>query len=158
DRVAGAIEGFGFVVPRTENRELIAATWTSIKWPHRAPADRVLIRCYVGGVGREEVLNVEDRDLLATIRAELATLCGIRAEPIYTEVNRWWKAMPQYTVGHLDRLHQLEAVLSRYPGLALAGAAYRGVGIPDCIRDGAAAAEKIIQDLLGEARRPGSSQ
>ncbi|MCP9446461.1 MAG: protoporphyrinogen oxidase [Nitrospira sp.] len=153
EQLAGAIEGFGFVVPRIEGRDLIAATWTSLKWPHRAPADRVLIRCYAGGAGREDVLNADDRELVAKIRAELSALCGVRAEPVYTEVNRWWKAMPQYTVGHLDRLNQLEAALSRYPGLALTGAAYRGVGIPDCIRDGTAAAEKIVQDLLGEGRR-----
>jgi oxygen-dependent protoporphyrinogen oxidase len=153
EQLAGAIEGFGFVVPRTEGRDLIAATWTSLKWPHRAPADRVLIRCYVGGMGRDDVLNVDDHGLVAKIRAELSALCGIRAEPVYAEVNRWWKAMPQYTVGHLDRLNQLEASLSRYPGLALTGAAYRGVGIPDCIRDGAGAAEKIARDLSGESRR-----
>lgn len=155
ERLAGAIEGFGFVVPRTEGRDLIAATWTSLKWPHRAPADRVLIRCYVGGMGRDDVLNVDDHGLVDKIRAELSALCGIRAEPVYAEVNRWWKAMPQYTVGHLDRLNQLEASLSRYPGLALTGAAYRGVGIPDCIRDGAGAAEKIARDLSGESRHAG---
>lgn len=154
EKVAGAVEGFGFVVPRAEGRDLIAATWTSLKWPHRAPADQVLIRCYVGGVGREDLLHLDDRELLARICIELATFCGIRAEPVYTEVNRWWKAMPQYTIGHLDRLNQLEAALGRYPGLALTGAAYRGVGIPDCIRDGTTAAEKIVQDLLGEGRRP----
>ncbi len=152
EQLAGAIEGFGFVVPRTEGRDLLAATWTSLKWPYRAPADRVLIRCYVGGVGRDDILNLDDRELAAKIRAELSALCGIRAEPVYAEVNRWWKAMPQYTVGHLDRLNQLEAALSRYPGLALTGAAYRGVGIPDCIRDGTAAAEKIVRDLSGEGR------
>ncbi|MCA1957982.1 MAG: protoporphyrinogen oxidase [Nitrospira sp.] len=155
EQLAGAIEGFGFVVPRTEGRDLLAATWTSLKWPYRAPADRVLIRCYVGGVGRDDILNLDDRELAAKIRAELSALCGIRAEPVYAEVNRWWKAMPQYTVGHLDRLNQLEAALSRYPGLALTGAAYRGVGIPDCIRDGAAAAEKIAKDLSGEGRHAG---
>lgn len=149
-QVGGAIEGFGFVVPRREGRELIAATWTSLKWPYRAPADQVLVRCYVGGVGREQVLEREDRELVARVRRELAAICGIRAEPRYTEVNRWWKAMPQYTLGHLDRLTQLEAALSRYPGLVLVGAAYRGVGIPDCIRDGMTAAEKMLADLTGD--------
>ncbi|MCP9440018.1 MAG: protoporphyrinogen oxidase [Nitrospira sp.] len=156
EKLAGAIEGFGFVVPRSEGRDLIATTWTSLKWPHRAPPDQILIRCYVGGVGRDDLLHLDDRELLARICAELATFCGIHAEPVYAEVNRWWKAMPQYTIGHLDRLSQLEAALGRYPGLALTGAAYRGVGIPDCIRDGAAAAEKIVRDLLGEGRRPES--
>ncbi|MDF0675290.1 MAG: protoporphyrinogen oxidase [Nitrospira sp.] len=144
-----AIEGFGFIVPRTEQRHLIAATWTSLKWPHRAPADQLLLRCYVGGVGREEILRLDDEQLTAKVRAELSALCGIRAEPSYSEVNRWWKGMPQYTLGHLDRLAQLDAAVSRYPGLVLTGAGYRGVGIPDCIRDGAVAAERVVQDLLG---------
>jgi oxygen-dependent protoporphyrinogen oxidase len=147
DKVAGAVEGFGFIVPRIEGRNLIAATWTSLKWPYRAPADQVLLRCYVGGVGREGILQVDDGELLAKVRAELSAICGITAEPGYVEVNRWRKAMPQYTVGHLDRLSRLEAALSRYPGLALTGAAYRGVGIPDCIRDGALTAARIVRDL-----------
>ena len=148
--LTSAIEGFGFIVPRREQRHLIAATWTSLKWPHRAPADQLLVRGYVGGVGREDILRLDDNTLAATVREELAELCGITAEPSYTEVNRWWKAMPQYTVGHLDRLEQLDAAVSRYPGLVLTGAAYRGVGIPDCIRDGAVAAKRAIRDLLGK--------
>ena len=148
--VAGAVGGFGFIVPRIEGRDLIAATWTSLKWPHRAPADQLLVRCYVGGVGREDILTRDDRQLTAIVRSELDALCGLKAEPMYTEVNRWWKGMPQYTIGHLDRLTQLEAALSRYPGLVLTGAGYRGVGIPDCIRDGAIAAERVVQDLLAE--------
>ncbi len=147
---ASAIEGFGFIVPRTEQRDLIAATWTSLKWPHRAPADQLLARCYVGGVGREDILRLDDDALTIKVRTELAAVCGIHAEPSYTEVNRWWKAMPQYTIGHLDRLAQLDAAVSRYPGLVLTGAGYRGVGIPDCIRDGVVAAKRIVQDLSGE--------
>lgn len=147
--VAGAVEGFGFIVPRKEGRDLIAATWTSLKWPHRAPANQVLIRCYVGGVGREAILQLDDDQLVARVRAELSALCGIKAEPGYVEVNRWWKAMPQYTLGHLDRLTQLDAALSRYGGLVLTGAGYRGVGIPDCIRDGALAAGRVVRYLSG---------
>jgi protoporphyrinogen/coproporphyrinogen III oxidase len=148
--VAGAVEGFGFIVPRKEGRDLIAATWTSLKWPHRAPSDRVLIRCYAGGVGREAILQLDDQSLIARVRAELSTICGITAEPKYVEVNRWWKAMPQYTIGHLDRLAQLDAALSRYGGLVLTGAGYRGVGIPDCIRDGAVAAGRVVRHLSGQ--------
>lgn len=147
--VGRAVEGFGFIVPRAEGRDLIAATWTSLKWPHRAPPDQVLVRCYVGGVGREAILQQDDDQLIATVRAELSAICGITARPMYAEVNRWWKAMPQYTIGHLDRLQQLEAALSRYGGLVLTGAGYRGVGIPDCIRDGAVAAERVIRHLAG---------
>jgi oxygen-dependent protoporphyrinogen oxidase len=147
DKVAGAVEGFGFIVPRIEGRDLIAATWTSLKWPHRAPADRVLVRCYVGGVGREAILQSDDDLLIKRVRAELSALCGMTVEPDYVEVNRWWNAMPQYTLGHLSRLVQLDAALSRYPGLVLTGAGYRGVGIPDCIRDGKAAAGLVIRYL-----------
>jgi len=150
EKVSGVVEGFGFIVPRAEERDLIAATWTSLKWPYRAPAGQVLIRCYVGGIGRDAILKLDDKDLLAKVRADLAALCGIQAEPVYAEVNRWWKAMPQYILGHLDRLSQLDAAVSRYPGLALTGAAYRGVGIPDCIRDGALTASRILKDLTGD--------
>jgi oxygen-dependent protoporphyrinogen oxidase len=148
--VSGAADGFGFVVPRAEGRDLIAATWTSLKWPYRAPPDQLLVRCYVGGVGREAILQLDDRALVARVREELASMCGITAEPGYVEVNRWMKAMPQYTMGHLERLSQIEAALSRYGGLNLTGAGYRGVGIPDCIRDGAVAAERVIRYLSGE--------
>jgi len=150
--LTSAIEGFGFIVPRTEQRHVIAATWTSLKWPYRAPADQLLVRCYVGGVGREDILQLDDDALREKVREELAAVCGIRAEPRYAEVNRWWKAMPQYTLGHLDRLAQLEVAVSRYPGLVLTGAAYRGVGIPDCIRDGSLASERIVRDLIGGTR------
>jgi oxygen-dependent protoporphyrinogen oxidase len=150
--VSGAAEGFGFVVPRAEGRDLIAATWTSLKWPHRAPPDQLLVRCYVGGVGREAILQLDDQALVARVREELASMCGVKAEPGYVEVNRWMKAMPQYTLGHLERLNQIEAALSRYGGLVLTGAGYRGVGIPDCIRDGAVAADRVVRYLSGERR------
>lgn len=148
--VSGTAEGFGFVVPRAEGRDLIAATWTSLKWPHRAPPDQLLVRCYVGGVGREAILTLDDQALVARVRAELASMCGVTAEPGYVEVNRWMRAMPQYTMGHLDRLAQIEAALSRYGGLILTGAGYQGVGIPDCIRDGAVAAARVVRYLSGE--------
>jgi oxygen-dependent protoporphyrinogen oxidase len=101
-------------------------------------------------VGREDILQLDDDALTVKVREELAVVCGIRVEPSYAEVNRWWKAMPQYTLGHLDRLAQLEAAVSRYPGLVLTGAGYRGVGIPDCIYNGAAAGERVVRNLLGD--------
>ncbi len=148
--VGGAVQGFGFVVPRIEKRDLIAATWTSLKWPHRAPPDRLMVRGYVGGVGRESILELDDAALVGRIRAELKQICGITADPTYVEVNRWMNAMPQYRLGHLERLAQAEAALTRYGGLVLTGSAYRGIGIPDCIRDGAAAADKVVRYLTGE--------
>ncbi len=150
--IGGAVQGFGFIVPRIEQRNLIAATWTSLKWPYRAPADQLMVRCYVGGVGREKILELDDQPLVAKVREELTAVCGVTAEPTYVEVNRWMKAMPQYQLGHLERLEQIEGALGRYGGLVLTGAAYRGVGIPDCIRDGALAAERVIRYLSGQRR------
>jgi protoporphyrinogen/coproporphyrinogen III oxidase len=148
--IGGSIQGFGFVVPRLERRDLIAATWTSLKWPHRAPADRLLARCYVGGAGRESILELDDAALVERVRDELKEICGLTTAPLYAEVNRWVKAMPQYPLGHLDRVQQAEVALSRYGGVVLTGAAYRGVGIPDCIRQGTVAAKKVMRYLSGE--------
>lgn len=141
------VSGFGFVVPRVERRDLLAATWTSLKWPHRAPASQTLVRCYLGGVGREAILQEDDRALVRRVREDLQRMTGVTGEPAYAEVNRWDRGMPQYTLGHLDRLDTIQRSLDRYPGLVLAGASYRGIGIPDCIRDGADAATAVIRFL-----------
>lgn len=146
-QVRAQIEGFGFVVPRIEQRSLLAATWTSLKWSHRAPEDKVLVRCYVGGIGREAMLAQPDQALVAQSQEELAQLAGVRGAPEYVEVNRWERAMPQYLVGHLDRVAAVDTALSRFPGVLLTGAAYRGVGIPDCIRDGQEAAARAFDVL-----------
>lgn len=143
------VSGFGFVVPRIEGRDLLAATWTSLKWPHRAPATQTLVRCYLGGVGREAILREDDAVLIRRVRDELCDIAGVTAEPDYAEVNRWDRGMPQYTLGHLDRLETIRRSLDRYPGLVLAGAAYRGIGIPDCIRDGTDAAGGLIRLFTG---------
>ncbi|MBA5868723.1 MAG: protoporphyrinogen oxidase [Nitrospira sp. CR2.1] len=145
--VGRSLQGFGFVVPRVEGRDVIAATWTSIKWPHRAPPDEVSVRCYLGGVGREAILERDDEALVRCVRDELASIVGLYANPQYVEVNRWHRAMPQYTIGHLDRLAQLEAAVSRFGGLTITGAGYRGVGLPDCIRDGAETAARTLRYL-----------
>ena len=151
DAVGNRLQGFGFVVPRMEGRDLIAATWTSLKWPHRAPPQEVSVRCYLGGVGREAILQREDEALARCVRDELASIVGLQATPRYVEVNRWHRAMPQYTLGHLDRLAQMETALSRFGGLAVTGAAYRGVGIPDCIRDGTETAAQTLRYLQAAA-------
>lgn len=147
--IGRAVQGFGFVVPRIEQRDLIAATWTSLKWPHRAPAHQLLARCYVGGEGRESILELDDEALISRVKTELTEICGLATEPTYKEVNRWTRAMPQYRLGHLERLEQAEVALSRYGGVVLTGSAYRGVGIPDCIREGTTAAEKVLRYLSG---------
>ena len=146
-QVSGAVTGFGFVVPRVEQRALLAATWTSSKWPHRAPSSQTLIRCYVGGVGREEWLKTDDATLVARIRQELRDIAGLVGEPQYVEVKRWDRGMPQYTLGHLDRVDRIQLLMKEARGLFLAGAAYRGVGIPDCIRDGNDTAAMVLRYL-----------
>jgi oxygen-dependent protoporphyrinogen oxidase len=148
DGILGTPRGYGFVVPRVEGRQLIAATWSSNKWPSRViPGEHVIVRGYVGGVGREWVLNGTDDDLVHVVRAELRILAGLDGEPVHTEVHRYPQGMPQYTVGHLDRVARLRAQLADWPGLAVTGAAYGGVGIPDCIADATATAGAISSAL-----------
>jgi protoporphyrinogen/coproporphyrinogen III oxidase len=144
DDVGTPPAGYGFVVPRAEGRHLLAATWGSGKWPGRAPAGQVLVRGYVGGVGREAVLDADDDGLVHLVRAELAALAGIRGTPVHREVHRYPAGMPQYTVGHLGRVERIRQALAACPGLAVTGAAYGGVGVPDCIAD----AERTARSLL----------
>jgi protoporphyrinogen/coproporphyrinogen III oxidase len=142
------LNGFGFVVPRREGRRIMACTWTSSKFSHRAPVDRVLLRCFLGGAGREEVVGLSDKEMVELVREDLGGVMGIAEEPIVRRVYRWERANPQYPVGHLERLAEIDDRLSRLPGLFLAGAAYRGVGVPDCIRQGKEAAERAFKFLL----------
>jgi len=137
------LDGYGFVVPRVERRILLASTWSSSKWDYRAPDGSALIRSYIGGAGREAVLERPDDEIVALVRGELRAIMGVAEEPVLAKVYRWPRAMPQYLVGHLDRLAAIEERLTRLPGVFAAGAAYRGVGIPDCIRDGLGAAERV---------------
>ncbi len=137
------LPGFGFVVPFAENRPLLAATFASRKWAGRAPAGHELIRGFVGGARRPDLAALDEPALIAVVRDELRALLGIAAEPVLVRTQRYVRAMPQYAVGHLDRVTTIEARVATLPGLALAGAAYRGVGIPDCIRSGEAAADAV---------------
>lgn len=143
------VRGFGFIVPRVEGRDLLAATWTSLKWPHRAPPSQTLVRCYVGGAGREDLLKADDDTIVRRVREDLRHIAGITAEPTYTEVNRWERGMPQYVLGHRNKLDRIQAALSNFQGLYFTGAAYRGVGVPDCIRDGMETADLVVKYLTG---------
>jgi oxygen-dependent protoporphyrinogen oxidase len=145
-------EGYGFVVPRVEQRDLIAATWSSQKWPGRAPPGQVLVRGYVGGAARESVLEADDDSLVRLVRAELFAMAGIAGRPVYAEVHRYPEGMPQYTIGHGARVERIRAELSGWPGLAVTGAAYGGVGIPDCIADATAAAGSVLAGLAVPVR------
>jgi len=141
------LEGHGFVVARGEPLQLTACTWMSSKWPHRAPAGVALLRCYLGAAGRDALVDEDDERLVDAARADLASTLGIDAAPTFTHVTRWRRAMPQYLPGHLDRLAAIETALAALPGIALAGAGYRGVGISDCVRQGAEAASRVIEAL-----------
>jgi protoporphyrinogen/coproporphyrinogen III oxidase len=137
--------GFGFLVPRSEGKRLLAATFVHNKFPHRAPEDRALLRCFFAGSNAETVWSLSDEKIVAIVRNELQQIVGLRAEPLFARVYRWKSAMAQYGVGHLERLDRIERLRQQLPGLALAGNAYRGIGVPDCVRSGRAAAEQLLQ-------------
>ena len=138
------LDGFGVVVPRTEGRSLLACTFSSVKYPGRAPEGHALLRCFVGGALNERVLESDDAALVMAARDELRQALGITAEPVLTRVARWTKAMPQYHVGHAARVEAIEQCVAALPGLHVCGGAYRGVGIADCVRSGEAAAERVF--------------
>jgi oxygen-dependent protoporphyrinogen oxidase len=145
--VPHALDGFGIVVPQTERRSVFACTFSSVKYPGRAPEGHVLLRCFVGGALNEGILESDDSALIAGTRNELRELLGITGEPVLSRVARWTKAMPQYHVGHAGRVETIERCAAALPGLHLAGGAYRGVGIADCVRSGEAAAEQVFGAL-----------
>lgn len=140
------LDGYGYVIPRCEGRQALACTWTSTKFPHRAPGGYALLRVFVGRAGQEDDLPWDEAGLLSLAKDELRQTLGILAEPILARVFRWERAMPQYNLGHPERLKRIESALESLPGLALAGNGYRGIGIPDCIHSGELAAQKILSN------------
>ncbi len=142
--VAHPLDGFGFVVPHVERRPIIACTFSSVKYPGRAPEGHALLRVFVGGALNEAVLSEDDAALVRIAREQIGPLLGIRGEPLFSRVNRYPRAMPQYLVGHARRVDAIEGCLARLPGLRLAGGAYRGVGIADCVRSGEEAADALL--------------
>jgi oxygen-dependent protoporphyrinogen oxidase len=135
------------VIPRSEGRQALACTWTSTKFPHRAPEDSALLRVFIGRAGQEDTLHWEESALLEAAREEVRSTLGINAEPILARVFLWERAMPQYNLGHPERVERIGSALARWPGLALAGNGYKGIGIPDCIHSGEEAAEKIWESI-----------
>ena len=152
DDVPHPLDGFGFVVPRAEGRDLLACTFSSVKYPGRAPAGFVLLRCFLGGALNATALDDGDAELARRARSDLRAALGVEADPVLTRVARHPASMPQYRVGHLLTVEAIKTQLDALPGLGLAGAAYRGVGIADCVRSGEAAAERA---LLGAPLSPG---
>jgi oxygen-dependent protoporphyrinogen oxidase len=136
--------GFGFLVPRSEGKRLLAATFVHSKFPHRAPDDRALLRCFFAGSNAEDIWDLSDDAIIAIVRTELQRIIGLRATPLFARVYKWKSAMAQYSVGHLDRLERIERLRQQLPGLALAGNGYRGIGVPDCVRSGQNAAKQLL--------------
>ena len=139
------LDGFGFVVPQTERRPIIACTFSSVKYPGRAPEGFALLRVFMGGALNEAILEGDDETLSRVARAELGELLGVTPPPLFSRVSRYPKAMPQYHVGHLARVEAIEGCLRAHPGLALVGGAYRGVGISDCVRSAEEAAARLME-------------
>jgi oxygen-dependent protoporphyrinogen oxidase len=139
------LRGTGFLVPYTEKCAITGCTWSSSKWAGRAPDDMALLRVFLGRSLADEVKSAPDSDLVATARGALREILSIGTEPALATVQRWPDALPQYEVGHLDRIARIEAELDAFPGLHLAGTSYRGVGIPDCVRQGRDIARRIAE-------------
>lgn len=151
EQIPHPLDGFGFVVPHVEGRALLAGTFSSLKYPGRAPAGTMLVRAFVGGALQPELVELDDDALAAAVRRELADLIGVRATPRLQRIARWRRAMPQYQVGHLEHVARIRA-RSAALGVHLAGNAYEGVGIPDCIRSGEAAADAVAKHLACDLR------
>jgi oxygen-dependent protoporphyrinogen oxidase len=139
--------GFGFLVPRSEGRRLLAATFVHNKFPHRAPENRALIRCFLGGARDDQIQQTSEKEILEIVRGELRHIVGVNADPLFARVFKWKSSMAQYSVGHLERLQRIESLCRKTTGLALAGNGYNGIGVPDCVRSGADAAGKILTEM-----------
>jgi oxygen-dependent protoporphyrinogen oxidase len=149
DQVTHPLRGFGYVVPRAEGRGVMATTWSSSKFAHRAPEGHVLVRSFVGRAGLEASAQLDDDELTVLVRRELREVMSIAAEPEFVEIFRWPRGMPQYQVGHADLVVRIEEGVAGVPGVELAGGAYHGIGIGDCLREGAAAAERALEHVRG---------
>ncbi|HEU4988203.1 MAG TPA: protoporphyrinogen oxidase [Gemmatimonadaceae bacterium] len=143
------LDATGYVVPRVQGRPVLACTWVSSKFEGRSPAGHALFRLFLGGAGRGSFVERSDDELLDVVRGEMRDVMGITADPELMRVNRYDRAMPQYHVGHLERVAAIRTQAARNPGLAIAGAAFGGVGIPDCVRSGVAAADEVLWQLAG---------
>jgi protoporphyrinogen/coproporphyrinogen III oxidase len=152
--------GFGFLIPHSEGKHMLAATFVHNKFPQRAPEDQALLRCFLGGSRNEAILDRSDEEIVSIVRAELKQILGLKGEPLFTRVYKWRNAMAQYGVGHLERIERIENLSHRLPCFALAGNAYRGIGVPDCVRSGTQAAEQVLGaiGLVSKDPQPATSQ
>lgn len=146
--VGNPLEGFGYVAPAREGRAVMACTFAHRKFPGRAPRGTVLLRAFIGGALQESLLSRSDEELTALALSDLTPLLNLKGKPLWTSLQRWPRAMPQYAVGHLERIEAIEQGQERWPGLALAGNWLRGVGVPDCIESGERAADAVARVSL----------
>jgi oxygen-dependent protoporphyrinogen oxidase len=136
--------GFGYLVPRGGGKRVLAVTLVHNKFFHRAPEDRALLRCFLGGTRDEAILELADEGILRIVRKELREVLGIDSDPLFARVYKWREAMAQYNVGHLERLQRIERLRQAVPGLFFAGNAYNGIGVPDCVRSGNQAVSQAL--------------
>jgi len=155
DRIAHPLDGFGFVVPFVERRSILSGSFSSVKFAGRAPEGSVLIRVFMGGAKRPDLVDRDDAELVKLASEELGSLLGARGEPETWSVARWREVMPQYEVGHLDRIAAIEAKAAAHEGLELAGNWLRGVGVPMCVHGGEQAAARVAERIGAAAGRPG---
>jgi len=143
------LEGSGYLVPAADGHPVKAVTFSTVKWPHLrdAAAGLVIVRCSLGRVGEEALLQSDDAELARVAAADFATATGAHGAPVAVRVTRWGGGLPQYTVGHLDRVAQIRSAVAAQPGLAVCGAAYDGIGIPACVATAQAAAAQIAAQL-----------
>jgi protoporphyrinogen/coproporphyrinogen III oxidase len=144
DFAAVKAQGFGVVVPRSEKRPINAITYSSIKFDHRAPEGYVLLRVFFGGSRSPQSMELSDDELLATVKRELDMLLDLHAAPLFQRIYRWPRSNPQYDVGHLDRVDAIERSLP--DGLYVAGSPYRGVGLPDCVKQSQEMAKILVEN------------
>lgn len=150
NQFARPLDGFGLVSPLVERRRVLAVSFASLKFAGRAPDDQVLLRAFVGGAVQPELNELDDQQLEELVTAELRELMQMQGDPLWMDVVRWNRAMPQYHVGHVERIERIKQLADQHHGLVLAGAAYRGVGIPFCVRSGRAAADRLLEQFRSD--------
>lgn len=141
------LDAFGFIIPRSEKRKIMASTWTSVKFNSRAPEGHVLLRVFVGGANNEPLVDLDDCEMLRIIQEELKDIMDLEGNPMFMKIYRWEKSMPQYLVGHLKKVGRIEKRTDLQPGLFLTGCAYKGIGISDAVHDAEIIADKAVEYL-----------
>ena len=152
EQIEHPLNAFGIVVPTVEKRRIIAVSFSSVKFPGRAPDGHELMRVFIGGACRPEMFELDDSEVTCLVRDELREVLGVSGEPVFSSINRWQRSSPQYHIGHAARVSAIESRLAKYPGLLVAGNAYRGVGIPQSVASGRMAARMAMESLASTSK------